>query len=94
MTNSLSVLACPRLYERERISPHRLHVSELETVKAKHQTRTAKGMFTRDTQGASQFNLHLQTVSLSEALSSLTAPHQDADTLPSEVQCTGQKRKV
>lgn len=62
--NSLSVLACPRLCERERISPHRLHVSELETVKAKHQGRTAEGMFTHDTQGALQFNLHLQTVSL------------------------------
>lgn len=41
--NSLSVLACPRLCERERISPHRLHVSELETVKGKHQATRAKG---------------------------------------------------
>lgn len=41
--NSLSVLACPRLCERERISPHRLHVSELETVKAKHQAGQPRG---------------------------------------------------
>ena len=48
--NSLSALACPRLCEKEKLFPHRLHVSELGTVIAKHQARVAKGMFDSDTQ--------------------------------------------